>query len=294
MQGVNKIYFERNVNFKTSDSSDESVVAKRVAYFNNMRNAFETACPGWFDNIECENDGEYYNLNFIIDNIQLLQLQMRAMTYYGRLQIKTWYNNGNNSHTPYIMGNDNYGGGNNEACYINAIIYSKNFCGIELSNRYGTDYISTVIIFCRSNLNNTVVIMPTYVLSNMNTNHQDMLTAYKKNYGTNNQYRFSAHTVYSGHIMDSNDDSKKNNKILDNYTRAKSLLYNANTSIGSCNNVERYVMTPLYITGNTEEYCPGVYYLQNIPVVLSTACNAVLEIGKDYYFTNGVVAIKLT
>ena len=50
----------------------------------------------------------------------------------------------------------------------------------------------------------------------------------------------------------------------------------------------------MYITGRTDEYCQDVYYVQNSPVVLSSACNAVLEIGKDYYFTNGIIAIKLT
>ena len=312
MQGVNKIYFKRNINFKDDASGDEAIESARYEYVNSIKDAIETACPGWFDNIEYEFDGSgsynRYRLNFIIDNIILLRIQLTASSRYEVMSIATWYDSGNSSYVPFTLGSDTYGDGRGETTWVSAIIYSKNFCAIETSNHNG-GLQSSVLIFCKSNLNNTVVIMPSTMLADNNVYHNNILTAYPKKAINENRTRpkFSAHTVYSGFRLPGEDSDNTpssygdiNNKYYDNYMISRSLLDNNDNnkyieniqSRGFINN--RFIFTPLYITGRTDEYCPGVYYMQNNPVILSPSCNTILEIGKDFYFTNGVVAIKLT
>ena len=312
MQGVNKIYFKRNINFKSSSSGDEAIESARYEYINSIKDAIETACPGWFDNIEYEFDGSSnynrYILNFIIDNIKLLRIQLTANIRYEVMSIATWYDSGNSSYVPFTLGSDSYGDGRSQTTWFSAIIYSKNFCAIETSNHYG-GLQSSVLIFCKSNLNNTVVIMPSTTLADNNVSHNNILTAYSKKAINENKARpkFSAHTVYSGFRLPGEDSDiypssygDINNKYYDNYMISRSLLNNDGLnkyieniqSRGFINN--RFIFAPMYITGRTDEYCPGVYYIQNNPVILSPSCNTILEIGKDFYFTNGVIAIKLT
>lgn len=302
MQGVNKIYFEKSVNF--SYSADESV---RERYCNSIIDAFELACPGWFDNIELEktydsNNHDKYVIKLIIDNIQLLRFRIETSSYnWPTFVITTYYNNGNNSFTPYLSGADSYS--SSKTNYISALIYSKNFCAIETSSRSGTQKVSTTIVLCKSNENNTVVIMPSVEINNSNTTNNDLLTAY---YGTSSgdphdswyMMTISAHTVYSSFILAGEDYryGKSNNKFLNNYLKSssyKSVVKQEAPQSRTFINT-RVILTQMYITGRTHEYCPDVYYVQNIPVTLTPACNTVLEVGKDFYFTNGVIAVKLT
>ena len=301
MQGINRINFEKGINFSSS-SGDESI---QLRYFNSIIDAFELACPGWFDNIELvvtrdSSNRPTYTLNFIINNISLLEITTYVGTYvYPGFRIRTYYNNGNSYYTPYKTNGNSYD--SSIPCVISAIIYSNNFCAIETSTQTGTTNVSTTIIFCKTNENNTAVIMPSSLISDGDSTNNELLTSYY-NTSTNgdNYYRFmiAAHTVYSGFRLSKEDSNygKCNNKFFNNYLKSSSYWFNnkgealqSRTFINT-----RVILTPMYITNRTQEYCLGVYYIQNIPVTLTSACNTVLEIGKDFYFTNGVIAVKLT
>ncbi len=293
MQGVNVIYFEKNIDFLTTNNSDTDILESRIAYFNSIKNAIETACPGWFNNIEFEivTDGSImrYNLYFIIDNIPLLTIRISTGNYSHTLTAITTYNNGNSNFMFYHKGNHAYNN-NKEINSISAILYSTNFCGIELSNKPG-NYRSTVIMFCKSSINNTSIICPSTLVSQAN-NGRDLLTAYSEyaesTFNNDENLYISTKTVYS-------PDSESNNRYsLDNYvlSRFGHSYHDRVAEMGIING--KFILTPVYIGNRSDEYCPGAYYVKNSPVVLSTACNAVLEIGKDFYFTNGIVAFKLT
>lgn len=293
MQGVNTIYFEKNVDFKNNKNSDTAVLESRIAYFNSIKNAIETACPGWFNNIEFEiiTNGSVmiYNLYFIIDNIPLLTIKIETGAYSHEITVRTSYNSGNNNFLFYYKGNSIYTDGSNDTISISAIVYSTNFCGIELSNKQGTNYKSTVIMFCKSNINNTVIICPSKVVNNDNSG-KNLLTAYSDYEATNNapELYITAKTVHS-------PSSESNNRYrLDNYVISRSGNSNVDSVAERGIINEKFILTPVHIGNQADEYCPGAYYIKNSPIVLSTACNAILEIGKDFYFTNGIVAFKLT
>ena len=131
----------------------------------------------------------------------MLRFRIESSSYnYPSFGITTYYNNGNTSFTPYWSGADSYS--SSEVNVISALIYSKNFCAIETSARSGTQNVSTTIVLCKSNENNTVVILPTVEINNSNTSSNDLLTAYYSTSSSDTRdswYMFpiSAHTVYS-------------------------------------------------------------------------------------------------
>lgn len=302
MQGINRINFEKGINFHPSNG-DESV---QLRYFNSIIDAFELACPGWFDNIELvvtrdSNNYPTYTLNFIINNISLLEITtyVKHNYEYPGFRIRTYYDNGNSYYTPYKSNGTDYD--SSKPCVISAIIYSNNFCAIETSTRTGTENVSTTIIFCKTNENNTAIIMPSSLLSNSDTTNYELLTTYYNRLNDNDTYyrfRIAAHTVYSGFrlLNEESNYGKCNNKFHNNYLKSSSYYFNGKTEALQSRTFinTRVILTPMYITDRTQEYCLGVYYIQNIPVTLTSACNTVLEIGKDFYFTNGVIAVKLT
>lgn len=263
MQGINRayIYHATEADYTTPE------------YLTDLKTALEKAFVGW--NLTCEIDD---------NNLIVLRGDTIIFKYYNdsqnRIYIDFYFNDNTQLHTLETE------------FYIHEVIYSSRFIALQMRFRQGIDIKTTPIFITKSSNNNIVTIFPSSTTSmGTDTNRNSLNTAYY-----NNSSVCRSCVAISKDSISCPEPSMGGGTSINN---ASNIVYNSIISYplvtNHINNIQKLTMTPLIVSSTSEiEYASYAYYIVTNSFSLHPNINAILKIGNDYYFTNGIVAIKLT
>jgi hypothetical protein len=267
-------------------------------HFNDIKNWFEENAPNFFSKIilnESDNDygaGASLDLYDKINDVDTIVYtiyteEFGASTTYNsyckRLRIKSYINNGNDTHESSI--GKEYSSVVNESDVLEVIsdgkLYStpeyynaiyeitkmrENIIGLTLTNRVkvGADKLSSVLIFAKTHNSRIALIRPT-----INFSKEGLCKNYKYNNTTGNYINYVSVLTY--------DTPLGNNHL--------GYLYGRDGQT-----VTSFMKLPVV---GCDDYIPNVFYLPSTSVRLKPDSECTLHIGNFEYYYNGVIAVEL-
>lgn len=254
MQGVNRIH--------ATSATEEGYATQE--YFNELKTIFDKAFAGW---------GLTATVGELEVSVTNETVKIFTIRYDGtstqRIHLDIWCND-NNTMTSLSM-----------PFFIHSVAYSTRFIGFQFMYYTGNDIVSMPMFIARSDAGNIVFLFP---LKSFYGNRNSLYTSLF-NSSTYTKQNVVALSKLSTECPDAS--SPKTNMV---YNDARS--YPIDAENGSYMQ-QPLTMIPIGVTNSTERIL-NAYYINSNSFSLSNETETILEINKDFYFTNGVIAFKLT
>ena len=255
MQGVNRIY--------AALATEEGYTTQE--YFNELKTIFDKAFAGWGLTTTV---GEF-EVSVTNGAVKIFTFRCDNETTTKTLYLDIWCND-NNTMTSLTM-----------SFFIHSVAYSSRFIGFQFMYYTGNDTVSMPMFIARSDAGNIVFLFP------LKNSYDDKNSLYTSLF---NPSTYTGRTVVALTKLSTGCPTASSPETNMVYNDVRS--YPIDSENGAYMQ-QPLTMIPIGVTNSTERIL-NAYYINSNSFSLSNETETILEINKDFYFTNGVIAFKLT
>jgi hypothetical protein len=255
MQGVNRIY--------AALATEEGYTTQE--YFNELKTIFDKAFAGWGLTTTV---GEF-EVSVTNGAVKIFTFRCDNETTTKTLYLDIWCND-NNTMTSLTM-----------SFFIHSVAYSSRFIGFQFMYYRDDDTLSMPMFIARSDTGNIVFLFP------LISSYTDKSSLYTSLYSSSGYTKRNVVALTKLSAGCPEASSPETNMV---YNDVRS--YPIGQKNGSYMQ-QPLTMIPIGVTNSTERIL-NTYYINSNSFSLSNETETILEINKDFYFTNGVIAFKLT
>ena len=256
MQGVNRIY--------AILATEEGYVTQE--YFNELKTIFDKAFAGWGLTTTV---GEF-EVSVTNGAVKIFTFRCDNNTSTKSLYLDIWCND-NNTMTSLSM-----------TFFIHSVAYSSRFIGFQFMYYRDDDTVSMPMFIARSDAGNIVFLFP------LISSYTGKSSLYTSLYSSSNYTKRNVVALTKLSTGCPEASSPETNMVY-NDVRSYPIIDAKNGSYMQ----QPLTMIPIGVTNSTERIL-NAYYINSNSFSLSNETNTILEVNRDFYFTNGVIAFKLT